>query len=151
LQCEEKCSMDGFQKLANENEKLKEFQLETQKNLREILETRKDYLLKTYAINNQNGKNEQIIKNLKNFQLLKTENHFKVLSIIRLEEVLAAFNENLKRFKHFFLFFNENSADYQTLNDNEFEFKLNEIKDINELKNLISVFFNEKLNIINFI
>ena len=84
---------------------MKEFLLETQKNIREILETRKDYLLKTYAINNQNGKNEQIIKNLKNFHLLKTEDQFKVLSIIRLEEVLAALNENLKRFKHFFFIF----------------------------------------------
>ena len=123
---------------------MKEFLLETQKNIREILETRKDYLLKTYAINNQNGKNEQIIKNLKNFHLLKTEDQFKVLSIIRLEEVLAALNENLKRFKHFFLFFNENSADYQTLNDNEFEFELNKIKDINELKNLISKYLFSK-------
>lgn len=99
--------------------------------------------MKNYIACNQNNKNDNLIQSLKNFQLLNLKDcNFKILSAIKLNEILQVFNENLKRLKQFFLIFQEssNSNDF-ILNDNEFENQLNNIKSINELKEIISISF----------
>ena len=140
---EENYNFEGFKKLSDENEKLKKFLHENQRNLKEIFDMRKDYLLKSYCINNQNNQNDQIIQNLKNFHLLNWEDlNYKILSVIKLGELLEVFEENMKRIKQFFLIFNESTNGFQVFNDSEFEFQLNKIKNINEMKNLISNSFD---------
>jgi len=136
---EENYNFDGFQKLANENEKLKEFTYAAHTNIMEIFSFRKDFLLKSYATNSQSSQNEQTIHNLKKYQLLNLEEpNFRISSICKLEELLEVMHENMKRLKQFFLIFNENCNGNQIFNDVEFEVQLNKIKETNELKNNIS-------------
>lgn len=135
--------MAGFQRLSSDNEKLKMNLYETQKQLIEIFDQRKDYLLKNYSLSRDN---EQNIKNLKSFQLLNIESiNFRISSINKLDEVIDVFSENIKRIKQFFLFFNENINDYTIFDDKKFEDELDKRKNISELKTIISI------NRINFV
>lgn len=129
---------EAFEKLSQENEKLKKFLYETHKNLFEIFGVRKDFLLKNYSLNTQNSQNEQNIQNLKKYNLLNFEEvNFKISSICKLDEVLELMNENMKRLKQFFMLFTENPNGNQIFNDADFELHLNKIKEINELKNAL--------------
>lgn len=99
--------------------------------------------MKNYLACNHNNKNDNLIQSLKNFQLLNLKDYnYKILSAIKLNEILEVFNENIRRLKQFFLIFQESSnSNDLILNDNEFENQLNNIKNTNELKEIISFLY----------
>lgn len=102
-----------------------------------MFENRKNSLMKSYLSNNEN---KEIVENLKKFNLLSFQDfNLKILCHTKLDDVIAVFNENIKRLKNFFLIFNENpNPNNAVINDSEFESQLNNIKNMNEFKDIIS-------------